>query len=463
MARSLLERLQALEQSVGRRRALDEVAPPPPDGERAEAAESSGSGQPPGFGEAAGSARSLGFAGFPGTERAPESEEPLLALGFQRIERDGTHCWVRVLRYDLLTVHGPARFGDLLTTDLHALFRAVREQVVDAENLRFYDTETTGLGTGAGTIPFLHAVGQFEGDEFAVYQYFLSDYGEEAAMLVQMVAAHFADGGAVVTFNGKSFDWPLLKNRLRLYRQPVPEISHLDLVYPSRRLWKRNLERVSLGAVEQHILGLERVDDLPGREAPNRYFAYVESRDADLIAPVLDHNATDVCSLVVLAHVLAETLNGRRSREWAGERLAVGRYYDEWQEFDLAEQCYVTALECPDAHWREHWLYSLYLKRRERWEQAVQVWEDMDGRFAWSVQPAVELAKYYEHRVRDLAAARRWTEHALERAQEQQYLRRRLAVDQRDDESDDDPVVVALQHRLNRILRKSGQGNLASF
>ncbi len=431
MARSLLERLQALEQSVGRRSLPDEPAPsaPPPS---------------------------------PLDDERSELEEPLSKLGFQRIEQNGSQCWVRVLRYDLLTVHGPARFGDLLHAELHALFKAAREQVADAHRLRFYDTETTGLGTGAGTIPFLHAVGQFEGDEFAVYQYFLSDYGEEAALLEKMVSSHFPDNAVVVTFNGKSFDWPLLKNRLRLYRQPVPELPHVDLLYPSRRLWKRNLERVSLGSVEQHILGLERVDDLPGKEAPNRYFAYVENRDADLIAPVLDHNATDVCSLVVLANVLAETLNGERSQAWAGERLAVGRYYDEWQEYDLAEQCYVMALECPDAHWREHWLYSLYLKRRERWEEALQVWEEMAERFAWSVQPAVELAKYYEHRARDLAAARRWVEYALDRAREQEYLRRRIAVGRGREGAESNLVVEALQHRLSRILRKSGEGNLAS-
>jgi uncharacterized protein len=436
MARSLQERLAALQKSVGRADTGGTPLPPqPPFAERASAADTH-----------------------------PAEEHPLVPLGFQPSARAGGGCWVRVLRYDLLTVHGNVRFGDILSTELDALCRAVRQPCANAAHLRFYDTETTGLGTGAGTIPFLHALARIEGDELVLYQYFLEDYGAEAALLEELLSEHLTEGAQIVSFNGKSFDWPLLKNRMTMYRMPHPELGQIDLLYPSRRLWKAHLERVTLSAVEEAVLGLVRTDDLPGKEAPSRYFEYAVRRDAQLLAPVFEHNATDVCSLVALTVTLAAILSGHHPVERSSEHLAIGRYYDEWQEYDLAAKCFVAALGCPDADWKTHWLYSLHLKRRHLWAEATQVWEHMVHTYTWSVQPAVELAKHYEHSLRDYARAEHWTTVALERAVVQSRILSRgqsriASHGEPGNIESSDPVVASLRHRLQRVQRKArGQG-----
>ncbi len=432
MARSLHERLAALQKSVGRADTGGNPTPP----------------QPP-------------VGGYASTDEIHQAEEhPLVPLGFQPCGRASVGCWVRVLRYDLLTVHGNVRFGDILSAKLDVLCRAVRQPCAEVENLRFYDTETTGLGTGAGTIPFLHALARIEGDELVLYQYFLEDYGGEAALLEELLSKHLTEGAQIVSFNGKSFDWPLLKNRITMYRMRQPELGQIDLLYPSRRLWRARLERVTLSAVEEAVLGLVRTDDLPGKEAPGRYFEYSVRRDAQLLAPVFEHNATDVCSLVGLTVTLAAILAGDLPVERSSEHLAIGRYYDEWQEYDLAAKCFVAALACPDADWKSHWLYSLHLKRRQLWAEATHVWEHMAKVYSWSVQPAVELAKYYEHHVRDYTLAEHWTIVALERAVVQSRIlyrgnARGASPGGPGSVESLDPVVASLRHRLQRVQRKA--------
>ncbi|GMA50236.1 hypothetical protein GCM10025857_15930 [Alicyclobacillus contaminans] len=449
MGRSLSERLAALHQSVGRQE-------PRPGGE------ASGREKPELEMEPLKSERHP-HSGM--TVSAEADAHPLLELGFQPVlpagvKWDGTPCaWLRELRYDLLTRHGQGRFSDLLHVPLDALFRAGRVQPATVEALRFYDTETTGLGTGAGTIPFLHTVGRVDGDELVLRQYFLEDYGSEPQLLQALWQNEFTDGTVMVTFNGKSFDWTLLKNRMAMYRQAVPDIPQLDLLHPSRRLWKSQLERITLRTVEESVLGLVRTDDVPGREAPDRYFAYFDTRDVQGLVPVFDHNGTDVCSLIPLTAMLAGVLAGTVPVTSAQVQTAVGRYYDEWQEYDLAAACFVSALNCPDADWRSYWLYSMHLKRRRRWEEAAEIWEKLVHLYSWTVPPAVELAKYAEHRLRDYDMARRWTECALERS----LLALRAGLfdgNGRSAASEEQgathhPVVMALRHRLQRVMRKA--------
>lgn len=382
--------------------------------------------------------------------------QQLTDLGFTRRDEGLGPYWRRTLRYDILTYHGSLRFGDAISCPLDALARTTKVRGVQSTEMRFYDTETTGLGTGAGTIPFLHAVGQFEEDEFVIHQYFLHDYSEEGALLQAMTALHFTDTNAVVSFNGKSFDWPLYKSRMAMYRMEVPTCQQVDLLYPSRRLWKHKLPRVSLSGVESGILGLTRTDDLPGKEAPSRYFAYVESYDAGLVDPVFEHNATDVCSLVVLTALLSNVLAGEQSVESAGEFVALGRLYDEWREYDLADRCFDAARKAPDVDWRARWLGSLHHKRRGQWQQACAVWAEMATLHPWSVSPAVELAKYFEHRERNLENALMWARVGVQRALagERQRGEYHLAVPSGFGTGLESDLVRALRHRVARIQAK---------
>lgn len=386
MVRSLQDRLAALSRSVGRAAAQEQPAESLVEPYRVE----------------------------------PVVQHALEVLGFKSIETPSGPVYRRDLRYDSLTIHGQSRFTDLRHTDLSALAKTAKvEGPVRPERMRFYDTETTGLGTGAGTFPFLHAVGQLEDDEWVVYQYFLDDYGQEAALLRILWETHFSHPDTViVTYNGKSFDWPLLKTRLVMHRMAESAgQAHIDLVHPSRRLWKRKLPNVSLNQVEASLLKLVRVADLPGKEAPARYFAYMNDGDHTHIEPVLAHNATDVCSLATLTCLIADIISGKREVDSSSEWVALGQWYDEWRAFDLADRCYAEANHCPDADWKSHWVSALYHKRRGQWKDAVRLWTAMVDLYPWSIQPLVELAKYAEHHERDYVAAERWTELAIRRSE----------------------------------------------
>lgn len=410
-----------------------------------------------------------------GAADAGDAEVGLAALGFTRKMGAMGGYFVRTLSYDLLTRHGARRFRDLAGCDLSVLSRTAKlTSTPQVAQLRFYDTETSGLGTGAGTFPFLHAIGRIVGDEFQLQQYFLADYADEPALLAAICDDHFHDADTVlVSFNGRTFDWPLFANRLVMYRQverlgwPFAETRHIDLLHPSRRLWKSVFGSVSLGSLETNLLGLTRTADLPGKEAPARYFAYAQQPDGQLLAPVFDHNAMDVCSLVTLTVEVADVLAGRRPPGYAAEHLALGKWYDEWQVHELAAACYEAAADAPDADWRAHWLHSLSLKKRDRLVDACALWTRMVSRYPDSVSPVVELAKAAEHRAHDLAAAERWTLLAIECRLRQLGVRvadaavtanGKLTVTQGatriPPSLSSDTVLAALRHRLSRIRRK---------
>lgn len=167
----------------------------------------------------------------------------------------------------------------------------------------YFDTETTGLSTGAGTVVFLAGIGRVVGDRLVVRQLLLPDYPHEAALLRQ-VAADLAALPRVVTYNGRGFDLPLLTTRLtvhRLFRElaALPEL-HDDLLPVARRLFRRALGGARLADVEAGVLGVRRSDDCPGSEVPSRYFSYLRGGPPELLADVLDHNLQDIVSLALL-------------------------------------------------------------------------------------------------------------------------------------------------------------------
>ncbi|GMA57879.1 hypothetical protein C7445_10934 [Alicyclobacillus sacchari] len=406
MARSLLDKLRALEQSV-RTVASEPVMVDEP-------SESVDTGQ-------------IGAIAA--------RDEELLQAGFRRMETDCGHCWCRTTSFDVCTKHGERPFFDVLNLDLAPIAKLAKAPVSMA-NLRFYDTETNGLGLGSGTLPFLHSVGYFVDDDFCVDQYFVDDYGNEAAVLAALQAGPLGDQDAVVvTFNGKSFDWPLLQNRRILHQMPRIDRPQLDLLHPSRRLWKGVLDRVSLAEVES-LLGVERIDDLPGREAPARYFEFVGGASFFVMEDVFRHNLHDVCSLVSVFIAIAEALSGHAVYVSARPNLAIATWFDAWHDWEAADEAYRRAAAADDADWRAFWLFSLFLKRRGLWEEAVRLWQEMEATYVTQPEPLIELAKYYEHRTADLHAAKQATLLALARV--------RPASGE----------AAAMAHRLDRIERK---------
>jgi uncharacterized protein YprB with RNaseH-like and TPR domain len=281
------------------------------------------------------------------------------------------------------------------------------------------DTETTGLGTAAGTVPFLVALGRWQGDEFVVRQLLLPDHPDEPAML-EVLERHLPADASLVSYNGRAFDWPLISSRYRLHGRPPPaHAAHLDLLGVARQVWRHRLPDARLASVEAGICGVRRYDDLPGALIPERYFAWLRTGRAELFAEVLEHNRQDVVSLALLLRVLAhdvlpERHGPSRSGSVAPRDLAgLGRLYARRGQASEALACFDQTLERLSAPWRDRDLQSLVaadraraLGRLGRRAEAASAWEAiaMDGGpmapMAW-----IAVAKSLEHAARDPAAA----------------------------------------------------------
>jgi uncharacterized protein len=324
---------------------------------------------------------------------------------------------VRVRReYPLSHRHGAATLADAVAAPLEVLARAARVdgEVGTADGLLFLDTETTGLAGGTGTYAFLVGAALVEGDRIVVLQHFMRDFDDEPALLTALEPL-LARARAVVTFNGAGFDLPLLETRFVLARRRWPSgLPHLDLLRPARRVWTGWLADCRLTTLEGAVLGLAREDDVPGGLIPMLYFDYLRSRRAAPLRRVFEHNRVDVLSLVALVGWFGRALAGGlhvRPEEMAG----LGRL---WEPFDLerALACYRTALQSrlpePVAQWARLRL-AWWEKRAARWAAACELWEAARQHEAFDPRPWEELAKFHEHRARDLAAARAVVEDAL--------------------------------------------------
>src|SRR4030095_9484775 len=166
----------------------------------------------------------------------------------------------------------------------------------------FLDTETSGLSGGTGTYAFLVGAARFIEGQLVLRQFFMRDPAEEPALL-EGLANFLAPAKALVTFNGKAFDAPLLTTRYSMHRIPVPykNYAHLDLLPLARRLWRDRLESRALKYLEEHVLGMKRAsEEVPGYEIPWLYFDYLRTGDARPLAGVFYHNAMDVVAMAAL-------------------------------------------------------------------------------------------------------------------------------------------------------------------
>ncbi|MBN1207974.1 MAG: ribonuclease H-like domain-containing protein [Myxococcaceae bacterium] len=205
---------------------------------------------------------------------------------------------------------------------------------VDFRRVLYLDTETTGLAGGTGTVPFLVGLAWFEDRSLRVQQLFLRRLGEEAPLL-RVLAERMAESSCLVTFNGKSFDWPLLRTRFVLNRVPVPaELPHLDLLHCSRRVFKYRGAGARLVHLEEQILGHRRVGDVDGALIPDLYFRFLRDGRGSALTPVLEHNANDLLLLAALLGELVRRFRTSRAEQedprdllgFAGVAMRAGDY-----------------------------------------------------------------------------------------------------------------------------------------
>ena len=280
------------------------------------------------------------------------------------------------------------------------------------------DLETTGLATASGTLAFLVGVGIWSAGRLRVVQLLLPDHAGERALLDRLRALMPADAW-LVTYNGKSFDWPLLTARYRMHRRdPPPYAGHLDLLHVARQLWKHRLGGARLALVEQQICGVERSNDLPGELIPERYFSYLRKRDPGLLVEVVEHNRQDIVSLARLLAVLAAEMadEGAWPRSHPGDLFGLARGYARRRRPGDALRVVEAALRV-DA-WSSGVEGGAHLHRRLSAErarllaslgnrrEAYEAWLEIAARggpgagLAW-----LHVARYREHVIRDVAAA----------------------------------------------------------
>jgi hypothetical protein len=317
----------------------------------------------------------------------------------------------------------------------------------------FFDTETTGLSGGTGTYAFLVGLGSIEHDRVIVRQYLMRDYDEEPAML-EAVSAQLAQHDAIVTYNGKSFDVPLIETRVIASRRAVSAIPrvHLDLLYPTRRLLRGVLERCALGDVERHVLGFRRVEDLPSWMIPSVFFQFLREGDARLLGSILEHNRDDILSLLALTGWLARVYESP-SESGLDARLCtrVARTYESIGWHDLAIKL-LDETVAGAASTENRAEAALHLARLHRGlgagAAAESMWRVASGHSILGIDALIAWAKYLEHERRDFHAAREIVERALVRAE----LRIKIAGRQ-----SPDPLRQALEHRRARLLRRQGK------
>lgn len=309
---------------------------------------------------------------------------------------------------------------------------------VRLSDLLFFDLETTGLG-GAGTVAFLVGCGSLTKDGFEVRQYVLPDYSDEVALLEHWLT-EFSENTTLVTYNGASFDLNVIRDRLIMNRvaRELPTESHIDLLHPSRRLYRRRLKDCSLTNLERELFGFYRVDDVPGYLIPSTYFDWLNSEDTTYLPQVLEHNRLDILTMLFVLLELSEAFaSDGESLSADLDRYSLSRVYGRRKQPDRSLKTLDKALDSegltPDAKL----FRSMMFKKTAQWEEAVGLWQSLSEEEAPErFHACIELAKYFEHRIKDVRRA---------------YDFARLA---QSSESGSPSARKALRYRLNRLHRK---------
>ncbi len=312
----------------------------------------------------------------------------------------------------------------------------------------FFDLETTGLAGGAGTYPFLLGFGYFKEETFTVEQFFLPDYGREY-YLFRYLQDLFSRFSCLVSFNGKSYDLPLLRNRfiLNRFQMDWKRFKHIDLLHLSRRLWKDSQPSLELTAIERNYLNRTRTGDIPGAYIPEAYFTFLRSGALHDVKKIIEHNYLDIISLAELIVLISkiEANPAIANDDTVLIRMArLAFELNDGEEFERICGIFDTQKkELPDKIklWK-----SLLAKRAEHWQEALVLWEELLETKEYLFFALEELAKYYEHQKKDFTIALRYSQRAMENMQRLFELNPYSAPQERQQ---------AFQKRVRRLMIKT--------
>jgi hypothetical protein len=327
------------------------------------------------------------------------------------------------------------------------------DEIADPDQWLFLDTETTGLAGGSGTYAFLVGIAWWDGGGLEIEQFFMREYSEERALLLAL-RERIAEHPVVVTFNGKSFDWPLLETRYRMSRKiPVPTPrAHLDFLHPARNLWRLRLGSVRLSELERHVLGWNRGADLLSGLIPQIYFDYLRGGPLERLVPVLNHNQMDLRGLAALSSRILSLLSDAENLVQDGlELFGVSRICEKRGEQARARHLYeksIASILPTETDRAARRSLARLAKRQGDFELACELWKDAVGNSRHGYEAYEQLAIYYERNARDPEQAREIVRQALDE------LRRAIQV------GDIAPgphreIKDRFDHRMERLERKS--------
>ncbi|OMC84214.1 ribonuclease H-like domain-containing protein [Viridibacillus sp. FSL H8-0123] len=370
--------------------------------------------------------------------------------GLEMIENDFGVVFLLEKHYPLEYKHGGIYLGELY--DAFEKWQQTRNShpisLTDANNLIFYDTETTGL-KGVGTHIFLNGLLEESEDGFTLKQYVLADPSNEVAFLFE---SKFWQGKkTVITYNGKSFDWPQLQTRWTLNKKDLPplkEHNHLDLFHGSKRIWKNDMARMKLTQVEEEKLGFTRLDDVPGYLAPIIYLDAVKSGQPDALLKVLQHNEWDLLSLLTLYVQATNLLCEGIAEESATTYTNIGKWYADLREIDRSKELLqqVTHQYSSDESANAYFHLGFQQKKQQNYIEARKSFQQalpyLQGR--QQITALIELAKIFEHRDKNYEFALDMTNQALKLVTESSLWSKESKISR----------LADMQKRKNRLERK---------
>ena len=366
------------------------------------------------------------YAGPPQRRPAPPPalpDEPPVFLPFDEVETPLGHHSETEKLYERHRRHGSigiADFDDLPHDLLHAISNG-EISGVPPEKWCFLDTETTGLAGGSGTYAFLIGVGRITPEGFRIRQFFMREFGEEASQLYALTE-HLKQFEVLITYNGRTYDQPLLETRFRMMRQrpPFAALEHLDLLFSARRLWNLRFDSCRLVDLENQVLGVERLGDLAGELIPYVYFEYLRTREIFRLMPIFHHNQVDILTLACLTVIVPRAFHAPGQAQFAhgAEMVGLARWWRQAEQYENALALFRQAVErdlADDLLFRTLWDIAALEKKLGREHAALPVLTELAAsRNPWRAAAFVELAKYYEHRERNHAMALEMTRNALE-------------------------------------------------
>jgi uncharacterized protein YprB with RNaseH-like and TPR domain len=302
------------------------------------------------------------------------------------------------------------------------------EVVADPRQWLFLDTETTGIMGGTGTYPFMVGIAWWDAGGLEVEQFFMRDHGDEHALLVTL-AERMGERCVLVTFNGKSFDWPLLETRYRMTRKlrpPTPR-AHLDFLHPARNLWRLRIGSVRLWELERHVLGWNRGPDLVSELIPEIYFDFLRGGSPEPLVPVFLHNQMDLRGLAALSSRIVSLLaeHGREEKD-GFELFGLSRICERRGETTRARKHYeqsIASSELPlESDRAAKKSLARIAKRQGDLPLARDLWQGMLGHSREGIEAYEQLAMYYERCSAEAPRAAEISREALKALQQARRL-----------------------------------------